>query len=388
MAPQGGRARRRGGARGGSRDAGPEGLEPVPRRLLPGRRERAATRTTGARSRRPRRSAPTCSCWCAAPPAAADLAAARAMVARRASSGCSPYADRARRAAGDRAAAPDDDRRALGDRHARRGARHRRAVRRPRTSASWSTPTTCGGTRGSSSEIARAAGRIVGFHVNDWLSRDRRTRCSGAGMMGDGIIDLRGFRAMIEAAGYDGPIEVEILNPAIWDLPRAELMRTDGRALRAMRALARCAVRAARREPVRQHDVLGVVAAEDRVRGPLAHLVQRDGDRRQADEVGRARVVDAGDRDLAGHVHAARRAGASARRSRPRRWRPRSRRAGRRGAQQRLGRARRRPRRRSRRGSGRVPPARWKPSQPLRARVQAGRAFDERDRARGRARGT
>ena len=31
---------------------------------------------------------------------------------------------------------------------------------------------------------------------------------------------------MIDAAGYDGPIEVEILNPAIWDLPRAELMRT------------------------------------------------------------------------------------------------------------------------------------------------------------------
>ncbi len=43
-------------------------------------------------------------------------------------------------------------------------------------------------------------------------------------MMGDGIIDLHGFSAMIEAAGYCGPIEVEILNPAIWDLPRAELM--------------------------------------------------------------------------------------------------------------------------------------------------------------------
>ena len=44
-------------------------------------------------------------------------------------------------------------------------------------------------------------------------------------MMGDGIIDLHGFRALVDAAGYDGPIEVEILNPAIWDLPRAELMR-------------------------------------------------------------------------------------------------------------------------------------------------------------------
>ncbi len=44
--------------------------------------------------------------------------------------------------------------------------------------------------------------------------------------MGDGIIDLPAFSALIDAAGYDGPIEVEILNPAIWDLPRAELMRT------------------------------------------------------------------------------------------------------------------------------------------------------------------
>ncbi len=75
------------------------------------------------------------------------------------------------------------------------------------------------------SEIARAEGRIVGFHVNDWLAATKDTLLD-RGMMGDGIIDLHGFRSMIDAAGYDGPIEVEILNPAIWDLPRAELMRT------------------------------------------------------------------------------------------------------------------------------------------------------------------
>jgi sugar phosphate isomerase/epimerase len=75
------------------------------------------------------------------------------------------------------------------------------------------------------SEIARAEGHILGFHVNDWLAATKDTLLE-RGMMGDGIIDLAGFRAMIDAAGYDGPIEVEILNPAIWDLPRAELMRT------------------------------------------------------------------------------------------------------------------------------------------------------------------
>jgi len=73
-------------------------------------------------------------------------------------------------------------------------------------------------------QIARAAGRIGGYHVNDWLRETSHTLLE-RGMMGDGIIDLHGFSAMIEAAGYDGPIEVEILNPAIWDLPRAELMR-------------------------------------------------------------------------------------------------------------------------------------------------------------------
>ena len=74
-------------------------------------------------------------------------------------------------------------------------------------------------------EIARATGRIVGFHVNDWLPATQHTLLE-RGMMGDGIIDLRRLRALVEAAGYDGPIEVEILNPAIWDLPRAELMTT------------------------------------------------------------------------------------------------------------------------------------------------------------------
>jgi sugar phosphate isomerase/epimerase len=74
-------------------------------------------------------------------------------------------------------------------------------------------------------QIERARGRIVGYHVNDWLRATRDTVWE-RGMMGDGIIDLPAFTAMIDAAGYDGPIEVEILNPAIWDLPREELMRT------------------------------------------------------------------------------------------------------------------------------------------------------------------
>ena len=71
--------------------------------------------------------------------------------------------------------------------------------------------------------IARAAGRILGFHVCDWLRATTHTLLE-RGLMGDGIIDIRGIRGMVEGAGYDGPIEVEIINPAVWDLPREQLM--------------------------------------------------------------------------------------------------------------------------------------------------------------------
>ncbi len=64
--------------------------------------------------------------------------------------------------------------------------------------------------------IARAAGRIYGFHVNDWLV-PLPDMLLGRGMMGDGIIDNRALRVAVDQAGYTGPIEVEIFNRAIWD---------------------------------------------------------------------------------------------------------------------------------------------------------------------------
>ena len=35
-------------------------------------------------------------------------------------------------------------------------------------------------------------------------------------MMGDGVIDLRRIRGLVEAAGYDGLIEVEIFSRDDW----------------------------------------------------------------------------------------------------------------------------------------------------------------------------
>jgi sugar phosphate isomerase/epimerase len=67
-------------------------------------------------------------------------------------------------------------------------------------------------------QIARAGGHIFGFHVNDWLVPPP-DHLLGRGMMGDGAIELRRIRAAVDAAGYAGPIEVEIFNRAIWDAP-------------------------------------------------------------------------------------------------------------------------------------------------------------------------
>jgi sugar phosphate isomerase/epimerase len=72
-------------------------------------------------------------------------------------------------------------------------------------------------------QIARASGRIVGFHVSDWIVPPP-DHVLGRGMMGDGVIQLRRLREAVDAAGYDGPIEVEIFNPQIWDTPGEQVL--------------------------------------------------------------------------------------------------------------------------------------------------------------------
>ncbi len=60
-----------------------------------------------------------------------------------------------------------------------------------------------------------AAKRIQGFHVSDWLLPVTDT-LNNRGMMGDGVIDLKSLRAMVEHAGYNGLVEVEIFSSANW----------------------------------------------------------------------------------------------------------------------------------------------------------------------------
>ncbi|MEJ5297345.1 MAG: sugar phosphate isomerase/epimerase family protein [Armatimonadota bacterium] len=72
-------------------------------------------------------------------------------------------------------------------------------------------------------EIEKASGRILGFHVSDWIV-PTPDMLMGRGMMGDGVIEIRKIRQAVERAGYAGPIEVEIFNQEIWDAPGDEVL--------------------------------------------------------------------------------------------------------------------------------------------------------------------
>ncbi|OSP54583.1 sugar phosphate isomerase/epimerase [Pseudoruegeria sp. SK021] len=65
-------------------------------------------------------------------------------------------------------------------------------------------------------QIVRAGPeRLMAFHLCDWLvpTRDLLT---DRGMMGDGVIDLKGLRAAVEASGFAGLNEVEIFSELDW----------------------------------------------------------------------------------------------------------------------------------------------------------------------------
>lgn len=59
--------------------------------------------------------------------------------------------------------------------------------------------------------IADCAGLVSGLQVSDWLV-PTRDLAFDRGMMGDGVIDIRHIRTLTDTAGYNGPIEVEILS--------------------------------------------------------------------------------------------------------------------------------------------------------------------------------
>jgi sugar phosphate isomerase/epimerase len=75
-------------------------------------------------------------------------------------------------------------------------------------------------------QIVRAGegGRIAGFQVADWVTPLPEGVLLGRGQLGDGCVDLRGFRERVDAAGYRGAVEVEIFSPALWARDGAEVL--------------------------------------------------------------------------------------------------------------------------------------------------------------------
>ncbi|MEV1020624.1 sugar phosphate isomerase/epimerase family protein [Streptomyces sp. NPDC050264] len=67
-------------------------------------------------------------------------------------------------------------------------------------------------------QIARAGaqGRIATFQLADWTTPLPAGVLNGRGQIGDGSIDMRYWRGLVEEQGYSGPIEVELFNDGLW----------------------------------------------------------------------------------------------------------------------------------------------------------------------------
>ncbi|MGW9133302.1 MULTISPECIES: sugar phosphate isomerase/epimerase family protein [unclassified Streptomyces] len=78
----------------------------------------------------------------------------------------------------------------------------------------------------AAAQIARAGagGRIHSFQLADWITPLPAGVLVGRGQLGDGSVDFRAFREMVEATGFTGPIEVEIFNEGLWARDGAEVL--------------------------------------------------------------------------------------------------------------------------------------------------------------------
>ncbi|MEN3612050.1 sugar phosphate isomerase/epimerase family protein [Plantactinospora sp. ZYX-F-223] len=75
-------------------------------------------------------------------------------------------------------------------------------------------------------QIARAGreDRIACFQVADWATPLPEGVLLGRALPGDGCVQLRRFREAVDAAGYRGPIEVEVFNAEVWARPGPEIL--------------------------------------------------------------------------------------------------------------------------------------------------------------------
>jgi len=67
------------------------------------------------------------------------------------------------------------------------------------------------------------AGRIFALHVSDWRTPTEEM-LNDRGLMGEGCIAIRRIRGWVEAAGFDGFIEVEIFSNRYWAMDQGEFL--------------------------------------------------------------------------------------------------------------------------------------------------------------------
>jgi sugar phosphate isomerase/epimerase len=80
-------------------------------------------------------------------------------------------------------------------------------------------------------EIALAGQQktLFGFHVCDWR-KETRNLLTDRGLMGDGCIELRRIRGWVEAAGFNGFVEVEVFSDHYWSMDQAHYLELIKRA--------------------------------------------------------------------------------------------------------------------------------------------------------------
>lgn len=80
-------------------------------------------------------------------------------------------------------------------------------------------------------QIARAGagGRIATFQLADWITPLPAGVLNGRGQIGDGAVDMREWKAYVDAAGYTGPIEVEVFNEELWARDGKEVLAETAR---------------------------------------------------------------------------------------------------------------------------------------------------------------
>lgn len=71
--------------------------------------------------------------------------------------------------------------------------------------------------------------RLFAFHVCDWMT-PTTDLLNDRGLMGEGCIDLKGIRAMVEATGFDGFHEVEVFSERWWARDQQEFLEEIKRA--------------------------------------------------------------------------------------------------------------------------------------------------------------